>query len=111
DGSETADFGLATYPKTIEIQDRAGRLKRIRTGLGNWSWGSFCKTQYASNAKYGGIENFLRCHLVMIRLLDCAKELGILKEVSDEGDFWEKRDMQALAKGLGDWNAMTAGWA
>ena len=106
EGSEQANFGLAIYPKTIEVEG-----KKVRTGLGDWSWSSFCKTQYASNPECGGVENFLRCHLAIVRLLDHAKELGILKEVSDEGDYWEKRDIKALAQEVGDWNTMIAGWA
>jgi hypothetical protein len=106
EGSEEANFGLATYPKTIEVDG-----KKVRTGLGDWSWGGFCKTQYASNPECGGVENFLRCHLAVIKLLDYASELGILKEVNDEGAYWEKRDIQALAKEVGDWNTMIAGWA
>lgn len=105
-GSEPANFGLAVYPKTIEADG-----KKIRTGLGDWSWGSFCKTQYASNPECGGVENFLRSHLAVVKLLDHAKELGILKEVSDEGDYWQKRDMKALAAEVGDWNTLIAGWA
>ena len=60
---------------------------------------------------YGGVEHFLRCHLAVVKLLDHAKTLGLLGEVKDEGDFWEKRDVQALAKEVGDWNTMLAGWA
>ena len=106
DGSEEANFGLAVYPKTIEIDG-----KKVRTNLGNWSWSSFCKTQYASNPDVGGVENFLRSHLAVVKLLDAAAEIGILKEVSDEGDYWEKRDIKALAAEVGDWNTMIAGWA
>jgi DNA-binding XRE family transcriptional regulator len=105
-GSEPANFGLAVYPKTIEV---AG--KKIRTNLGDWSWSSFCKTQYASNPECGGVENFLRCHLAVVKLLDHAKEIGILGDVSDEGDYFEKRDIEALAKEVGDWNTMIAGFA
>jgi hypothetical protein len=114
DGCEQANFGLAVYPKTIEVEDRSGsphRKKKIRTGLGEWSWGSFCKTQYSSNPDVGGVENFLRCHLAVVKLLDAAAELGILKEVSDEGDYWQKRDLKALAAEVGDWNTLIAGWA
>jgi len=106
DGSEEANFGLAVYPKTIEVDG-----KKVRTNLGNWSWSSFCKTQYASNPEVGGVENFLRCHLAVVKLLDAAAEIGVLKEVRDEGDFWEKRDIKALAAEVGDWNTMIAGWA
>jgi hypothetical protein len=44
--------------------------------------------------------------LSVVRLLDYAKELGILAEVSDEGEFWEKRDVKALAEEVGSWNSM-----
>ena len=107
EGCEQANVGLCLYPGTIETRD--GR--RIRTGLKGWSWQSFCKTQYASNQECGGVENFLRCHLSVIRLLDHANELGVLGEVSDEGDFWEKRDLPALAREVGEWNVMLAGFA
>ena len=106
DGSEEANFGLAVYPKTIEVDG-----KKVRTNLGHWSRSSFCKTQYASNPDVGGVENFLRSHLAVVKLLDAAAEIGILKEVSDEGDYFEKRDIKALAAEVGDWNTMTAGWA
>ena len=76
-----------------------------------WLWTSFCKTQYASNPKLGGVENFLRCHLSLIRLLDHARELGMLKHVSDEGGYWEKRDVQALVQEVGEWNEAIAGFA
>jgi hypothetical protein len=106
EGCEGANFGLALYPKTIEVDG-----KEIHTDLVNWSWSSFCKTQYASNPADGGIENFLKCHLAIVKLLDAANELGILKEVRDEGHFWEERDIKALAVQVGDWNTMIAGWA
>ena len=106
DGSEEANFGLAVYPKTIEIDG-----KKLRTNLGSWSWSSFCKTQYASNPEVGGVENFLRSHLAVVKLLDAAAEIGVLKEVNDEGEYWEKRDIKALVAEVGDWNTMIAGWA
>jgi len=114
EGSEQANFGLAIYPGFIEVEDMSRwpyQKRRIRTGLAPWSWGSFCKTQYASNPDCGGVENFLRCHLSVVKLLDHAKELGMLKEVFDEGNYWEKRDVKALAQEVGEWNSMIAGWA
>lgn len=109
-GCEPANFRLGIYPKTIEIEER-GRKKKVRTNLGDWSWSSFCKTQYASNPESGGVENFLRCHLAVVALLDHAATIGILKEVRDEGDFWDRRDVKALATEVGDWNSLIAGWA
>ena len=86
------------------------QTRRIRTRLSGWCWGSFCKTQYASNPECGGVANFLRCHLSVIRMLDHAKELGILRSVSDEGDFWEKRNIEDLSREVGQWNEAIAGW-
>jgi len=103
EGAEEANFGLAAYPKTIQVDGR-----RLQTKLRDWTWGSFCKTQYASNPECGGVENFLRCHLAVVKLLDYAAEFGILKDVSDEGGYWQNRDMEALAKEVGQWNGMLA---
>ena len=94
------------YPATVPTHDGG----KVRTGLSGWSWQSFCKTQYASNPDCGGVENFLRCHLSVVRLLDHARDLGVLGEVSDEGDYWERRDVKALVEEVGEWNAMIAGF-
>jgi hypothetical protein len=88
------------------MEDTEGLLA---TALKGWSWKSFCKTEYASDPALGGVENFLRCHLSVIRLLDHAKELGILEDVKDEGSYWEKRDIRALAEEVGRWNEFIAG--
>ena len=106
EGCEEANFGLCRYPATTMHQG-----KRIQTGLSGWRWRSFCKTQYASDPSCGGVENFLRCHLLVVAMLDKAKELGVLERVSDEGNFWEKRDVKALAEEVGSWNGMIAAFA
>jgi hypothetical protein len=102
-GSEAANFGLALYPDTVETQ--GGELP---TGLAGWSWQSFCKTQYASAPDAGGIANFIRCHVTVVRLLDRAKAIGILDSVKDEGHFWENRDVKALVETVGQWNSHVA---
>jgi len=110
-GSEPANFGLCRYPTSIEITDRdvqPNRQRRIRTGLRGWTWRSFTKTQYASNPNYGGVVNFLRCHLLVVRMLDHAKQLGALGDVNDESHYWERRDVPALAREVGEWNEMIA---
>jgi hypothetical protein len=110
EGSEPANFGLCRYPRTIAGYPRHG-VKQVRTGLPlGWFWRSFCKTQYASNPQTGDVENFLRCHLSVIRLLDEAEKLGMLQTVFDEGGYWTKRDVEALVKEVGEWNAMVAGF-
>jgi hypothetical protein len=64
-GCESATFGLARYPAKVRVGKRM-----IATGLAGWSWQAFCKTQYASDPRHGGLENFLRCHLGVVALLD-----------------------------------------
>jgi hypothetical protein len=110
-GCEEACFGLALYPATMSTIDTIHSHRPMRTGINGWSWSSFCKTQYSSNPRDGGIEHFLRCHLSVIMLLGFAKELGILESVKDEGGYWEKRDVEALVTEVGGWNSMIAGWA
>jgi hypothetical protein len=106
EGCETANFGFCLFPATVEHQ---GKL--IRTKFSGWCWSSFCKTQYASDPKCGGVENFLRCHLLVVAMLDQARELGCLDEVSDEGRFWENRDVQALVPEVESMNRMIAAFA
>jgi len=57
-----------------------------------WVGDDFTKTQYA--------KDFLRCHLLVIAILDYIKELGFLKEVYDEGGYWESRSIERLAKNI-----------
>ena len=104
EGCEESNFGLCRYPREI-FSPSFGTLK---TKLPGWRWSSFCKTQYASDPNCGGLANFLRCHLTVVALLDQARELGCLDEVRDEGGFWRKRDVPALANEIGSWNQMLA---
>lgn len=109
-GSEEANFGLCRYPKSIQIQDpRTSKTRRICTDLTGWHWSSSCKTQHASNPDFGGVQNFLKCHRSVITIIDHAKALGILREVSDQGCYWTHRDMKALAEDVEEWNQMIAG--
>ena len=104
EGCEESNFGLCQYPAEV-IDPRHGKLK---TKLDGWRSRAFCKTHYSSDPNCGGVPNFLRCHLSVIALLDHAKQLGCLDEVSDEGGFWEKRNVEALVNEIGSWNQMIA---
>jgi hypothetical protein len=120
DGCEAANIGLGLYPETIEVAaepqyrsfltPEGHKAATLKTKLNGWRWRSFCKTQYANDPACGGLPNFLRCHLTVVAMLDAAKELGFGVEVSDEGDFWEKRDVKALAAEVGNWDKMIAGF-
>lgn len=104
-GCEPAVFGLARYPEAITADGR-----KLKTRLEGWSWTGSCKTQYASNPAEGGLENFVKCHLAIIDLLDAAQAMGILKKVVDESDYWNHRDRQKLTETVGQWNRMMAGF-
>ena len=80
-GCEPANIGLCRYPGSVEVRDG----KRRRTGLSGWSWHSFCKTQYASDPSCGGVENFLRCHLSVVRLLDMPSRWACWKTFRTKG--------------------------
>ncbi len=111
-------------------------MRTVPTKLTGWYWRSFCKTQYASDPTCGGIPNFLRCHISVITLLDrMAKLPGLKVTVDDEGkygpstysDDWKEAhaagrkptyrrhkgqyNPAALAKEVGEWNTMIAGFA
>ena len=106
EGSEPANFGFCQYPAFVPGNEG----KRVATGLRGWQWGSFCKTQYASDPKCGGVENFLRCHLSIVKLLDFIKKSELVTvKVSDEGGYWEDRNLETLVKEIGDWNVFIAG--
>ena len=102
-GCESATLGMAQYSAKIRH-----RTRLHPTGLSGWSWQAFCKTQYASNPRHGGLDNFLRCHLGVVALLDAAAQLGLSPDVKDEGGYWEHRDPQALTVELAQWNECVA---
>ena len=112
EGCEAANFGFCRYPATIKVPAGRDQRKKQRTNLSGWSWNSFCKTQYASSPECGGIQNFLRCHLCVVKLLDFILKTGLVTvKVSDEGEYWEKRDLGELAKEVGEWNEFIAAFA
>ena len=104
DGCEPANFGLCQFPREVSHPEFGKR----KTKLKGWSWDSSCKTHYASDPRCGGLPNFLRCHLGVVALLDESKRLGLLRKVSDEGEFWETRSLERLTKEIGEQSAMLA---
>ncbi len=64
-----------------------------RFGKGRlWKGARFTKTQYATR--------FVASHLTVIRMLDLCGEAGILESVTDEGRFYETRDLEELARNI-----------
>ena len=93
---ETADIGLARYPKTAKLKG-----EKIPLNLPEWSWYSFCKTHYANNVS---TEHFLKCHFSVCALLKHAEKLSLLAWVKDEGEFWDRWDFAALAEEVARWD-------
>jgi hypothetical protein len=86
-----------------------GREHVIPAAHGVWS--SFCKTQYANAPELGGWHNFQRAHISVLAVLEHMQQIGFAVHVSDEGDFWQTRDLAVLAKNIGQYDAMIAGLA
>lgn len=101
---ESMDVGMAFFPKTFLHYG-----KRIKIKHPGWTWGSFCKTQYA-NSTAEGIDHFLRCHISVISLLDKIDKLGVLSSADDEGKFYENRSIPMLIQEIGEWDQMLAGF-
>ncbi len=100
-GCETTKLGLCQYPRRILF-----RGQPVPTGFeGGWQFHSFCKTQYAGEH---GWENFLKCHLLVISLLDFWRDLGVRVKVNDEGGYWETRSVEKLRAELGGYDRLVA---
>ena len=98
---ETLALGLCRYPEGVDMDDGQNH----RTGLGGWRWEGFCKTQYAS---LHGWEHFRRCHLAVLGLLEAARRLGCRVTVSDEGEYWPRRNEAALRQNVEQMNCAIA---
>ena len=78
---------------------------------GGRMWSGFCKTHYAVQSEYGGIQNFIKAHLTVCAMLEHASELGFIVEVSDEGSFWDTHDLDILTKEINEQNAFISAFA
>jgi hypothetical protein len=100
-GCETATLGLCQYPKWIERDGQS-----VPTKLDNgWRFHSFCKTQYAGEH---GWEHFLKCHLMVVSLLDFWRGFGVRVKVNDEGGYWKTRSLGKLLAELQDYDHLVA---
>jgi hypothetical protein len=144
DGDTIGEFSYLKFrqwadkrnPGEFPTESDYKEARRIKTRLAGWRWGSFCKTQYASDPACGGVANFLRLHIALITLLERIGELPTVKvDISDEGhygpatysDDWREayaagrkttyvphpatRSVPVLLKELGDYNAMIAAFS
>lgn len=86
-GCEELDVFLCLYPDSA-----------------SWTGESRTKTQYAQMPQYGEDANFVLAHTMIVRLLDKAKQLGILETVTDDSRFWQHRNPRKLAQTGVNWN-------
>jgi hypothetical protein len=95
-GCESANFGLCRYPARIVRESPERGREEIDTELdGNWRWGTFCKTQFASEPKLGGMANFLRCHISVVTLVDrIGERLGLRVVCHDESGYGSREDAE-----------------
>lgn len=69
-------------------------------GTETWKCKGFTKTQYA--------QDFVTAHLSVVTMLDMLKELGFDVEVSDEGNYYETRDLSQLTEEFEEYNKLVA---
>ena len=104
EGCEPATFGLGVYPAFV-----SDGARRRRTGFGGaWTFGAFCKTQYASCR---GAEHLVRCHAAVIDLILLWKKAGATVTISDEGEYWPGRDPRTLLERTESLNQFVAALA
>ena len=65
EGCEPAAFGFCDVPP------------------GGWRWSYSCCTQHASSPEHGRLDNFLRCHLAVISLLDAIRQAESAQDCED----------------------------
>ena len=97
--AEAAVFGLAWVPPV----DEEWHLRTDEPST--WRWHCSCKTQYAANE---GEEHFVTCHTTLVALLDEAVRLGFTVDVTDEGEYWESRDLDRLRSHVRTMNGLLA---
>jgi hypothetical protein len=126
-GADPATFGLASHPPVvvhredvIEVEKDGIETTRIEAGdpiefptrLRGWySWQNFCKTQYASDPKLGGADNFLRAHLSLFKMIDKCKSLGMTTNITDDANYWKHRSVERLLAESERWDELIAGFA
>jgi hypothetical protein len=125
-GAESARFGLASHPPVVVHRANAieraadgsvtthigaGEAVEVPTRLRGWyTWGDFCKTQYAANPKLGGEKNFLRAHLTLFRAVDICKRLGLKTRIRDDAKYCKHGSVAKLLESLRWHNELLAGF-
>jgi hypothetical protein len=102
---------IVTHPPDCQEQRQisAGEAIEFNTRLSGWySWSNSCKTQYAANPKFGGVDNFLRAHRAVYSAVDECKKLGLTTYIRDDAKYWRHRNDAKLVAELERWNELIA---
>jgi hypothetical protein len=70
-----------------------------------WYWHFFCKTQYASVVSN---DHLIRCHLMVVQMLEEAARLGATVEVRDDTGYWTHRSTEQLIREVDRMNEIVA---
>lgn len=113
-GCESLSFQLYGYPATVRAPSHSLRksYRVLKVNRPNLTGYGFCKTEYAGSPQHGGPENFLKCHLTVIRALEIAKSFGLLIRVKDESGYWDSMELRDLlqASGMKRFTELPTGW-
>lgn len=84
-----AEAGNDVYVPILPSAAEFIEQRTVKTRLGKkWTWGSLCKTQYASDPRCGGMANFVKCHVTVITFLEKVAQIpGIKVHIHDEGKY------------------------
>lgn len=102
-GSEAATFGFVRPLLTGPAPD-----SEVPEHCSDWFWAACCKTQYASIVSDA---HLIRCHLLLVDLLEECARIGIRVAVRDETGYWETRSKEHLINEVGKMNRIVAAFA
>lgn len=100
EGCESALFGLCRYPR--RAPSLAGPVIVHRE---LWEFSATCTTQYACEH---GWDHFLRCHKMILGLLELWRQFGVDVEVIDEGRYWDTHSEEELRDVLNQYHRLIA---
>lgn len=106
EGCEPFMLALCRYPGVWRCQHGHSMRRLHPTKISSdWQFSWFCKTQFAGRH---GAGHFIRCHRMVVSLLDFCQKAGLNVTVKDEAGYWEKRDDEELQEKLRSSEAMLA---
>ena len=101
-GSEAATFG---FVRPLVAAPGDGAENDDPGAHAAWYWTACCKTQYASIVSTA---HLIRCHQLIVVLLDSLRAMGVGVTVRDETGYWETRSVDTLVREVTRMNRIVA---